>query len=107
MNLNTCVGMDGRTFVSVETPVNDLVDDAVETVIQEAIKHFSKIKRTIRDPEEDARYFWNDYELNTFLREVKYPDRVWVSTIKDNQGKFYAYRVGRIIENKKRGVVKV
>lgn len=85
-------------FTSTETTMNELIEEAINTVVQEAVKHFNTTKTRVRDPEEDARFFWNDEELNMFLQQIKYPDRVWVSTITDDKtGKFYAYRVGRVI----------
>ena len=90
-----------------EITLNKLVEDAVDAVIAEAISHFNVLKKTVRNPEEDARYFYNDEELNTFLKQIIYPNSIWVSTIKNPDGSFFAYRVGRIITTKKHGVKKL
>lgn len=100
MRIKKTVAVNG-TFEVAEASTNELVTEAIEGIINEAVSHFSKIKRSVRDPEEDARYFWNDTELNLFLKKVAYPDKVWVSTVYDDSGKFYAYRVGRICVTKK------
>lgn len=86
--------------------LNEMIDESISVVIQEAVSHFNKEKKSVRHPEEDCRFFWNDRELNTFLQQIKFPNKVWVSTVTDNKGQFYAYRVGRIITNKKKGLVK-
>ena len=65
------------------------------------VKHFNKEKRRVRCPENDARYFFQESELNTFLKQINYPEKIWVSTIKNDDGSFFAYRVGRIIPTKK------
>lgn len=101
MRIKKTVGING-SFEVTEATTNELVTEAIESIINEAVSHFSKIKRSVRDPEEDARYFWNDAELNLFLKKVAYPDKVWVSSIYDEvTGEFYAYRVGRICVTKK------
>lgn len=89
-----------------EVSDNELIQSAVESVIQEAVSHFNKVKRSVKYPEEDCRFFWNDTELTIFLKQITYPDKIWVSTIKDDHGNFYAYRVGRVCINKKKGIVK-
>lgn len=88
--------------IVVEIDTNELVEEIVNDLIQEAIRHFNKVKNKVRDVEGDARYFYSDYELQQFMERIIYPDKVWVSTIKDSSGGFFAYRVGRIITNKGR-----
>lgn len=91
---------------SETTLLNEMIDESISAVIQEAVSHFNKEKKSVRHPDEDCRFFWNDRELNSFLQQIKFPNKVWVSTVTDDNGQFYAYRVGRIITNKKKGLVK-
>lgn len=98
----TTTTLTGKSEITV---MNEIVDESINAVIQEAVTHFNKDKKRICSPEEDCRFFWNDRELNAFLKQIKYPEKVWVSTIYDH-GQFYAYRVGRVLKNKKKGLVK-
>lgn len=90
-----------------EVTLNELVEDAVNSVIAEAVSHFNTIKKAVRNPEEDARYFYNDEEFNMFIKQIIYPDSIWVSTITNNDGSFFAYRVGRVVTTKKHGTKKL
>ncbi len=93
------------TTVTTQTEIsimNEMIDESINSVIQEAVNHFNQERRRVKNPDDDCRFFWNDDELNLFLKQVKYPEKVWVSTVYDDNGKFYAYRVGRIIINKKK-----
>lgn len=84
-----------------EKDQNDMIEDYINLLVAEAAKHFNKEKRRVRCPENDARYFFQESELNTFLKQINYPEKIWVSTIKNDDGSFFAYRVGRIISTKK------
>lgn len=84
-----------------EKDQNDMIEDYINLLVAEAVKHFNKEKRKVCCPENDARYFFQESELNTFLKQINYPEKIWVSTIKNDDGSFFAYRVGRIIPTKK------
>lgn len=93
------------TTVTTQTEIsimNEMVDESINSVIQEAVAHFNQGRRRVKNPEDDCRFFWNEDELNLFLKQIKYPEKVWVSSVYDDAGKFYAYRVGRVIVNKKK-----
>ena len=92
---------------NVNVTLNELIEEAVDIVVAEAVTHFNTQKKTVRNVEEDARYFYNDAELNSFLQQIIYPDSIWVSTIKNTDGSFFAYRVGRIVTTKKHGTKKL
>lgn len=87
--------------IVMELKTNELVEEVVDSLIQEAINHFNKIKSKVRDAEGDARYFYSDEELARFMKGIIYPDKIWVSTVTDDNGGFFAYRIGRIITTKK------
>lgn len=84
-----------------EKDQNNMIEDYINLLVAEAVKHFNEEKRRVRCPENDARYFFQESELNTFLKQINYPEKIWVSTIKNDDGSFFAYRVGRIIPTKK------
>lgn len=99
------------TTISINTTLeekseNDLIVEAIEALIQEAVNHFNKIKTCVRKPDDDCRFFYNKDELDKVLEQIINPDTIWVSEVKDSQGKFYAYRIGRVCIQKKKGVVK-
>lgn len=88
------------SFLSVVDEVNSLVEDAQKVVIDEAAKHFNTIKKSVRDRDDDARFFYSDGELNLFLKKITKPKHIWVSTLHNDDGSFYCYRVGRVVYSK-------
>lgn len=104
ITLNTTIDCSREDFE--EKSENDLIIEAIESLIQEAVNHFNKVKTCVRKPDDDCRFFYNKNELDRVLDQINNPDTIWVSEIKDKQGKFYAYRIGRVCVQKKKGVVK-
>lgn len=105
-SINNIPATQDETLV-LEVSVNEIVEESVNSLVQEAIKHFNTIKVKVRDPEDDARYFYSEEELNRVLKEIIYPDKIWVSTVTDDKGDFFAYRIGRIVTTKKKGEKRV
>lgn len=82
---------------------NEVVEEALELLIKESVKHFlakkPKNKHAVAD---DPRYLYNDRELQMFmdkflpLSDENNPNHdVKVSIVHDNKGKFLCYKLYR------------
>lgn len=74
---------------------NDIIKEAIITVINEALNHFSMTRRPRKMTDDDNRYLYSEEEVNAFFARYNRDD-VRCNIIPDEFGGVFCYELTRL-----------
>lgn len=84
-----------NTEMSIIASTNAIIQEAINSVIGEALNHFSTTKRPRTMTDDDNRYLYSEEEVNTFFKRYNRDD-VRCNIIPDEFGGVFCYELTRI-----------